>query len=153
MQPNGLVRGHIGSRVGYVHTRTQSVNTQTQSVSKLGYLGARFGYSGNTQDSFEGKNLINVLNFIDLSTHIHTQTHMTPKKKADDELGSIVEVSGSFRVEVKLFGRTRAGPMRVEHRGDARPFCACRNQCARRRHCYCASARDRSSCGSREVRR
>ena len=61
MQPNGLVRGHIGSRVGYVHTRTQSVNTQTQSVSKLGYLGARFGYSGNTQDSFEGKNLINVL--------------------------------------------------------------------------------------------
>ena len=52
---------------------------------------------------------------------IHTRKHMAQRKKADDELGSIVEVSGSFRVEVKLFGRTRASPMRVEHRGDARP--------------------------------
>ena len=39
---------------------------------------------------------------------------MAPKKKADNELGSVVRNKGHFRVEVKLAGRAMKGPTRVE---------------------------------------
>ena len=48
------------------------------------------------------------------AAHRDTQKHMAPKKKADNELGSVVPKEGQFRVEVKLAGRTMIGPRRVE---------------------------------------
>ena len=44
----------------------------------------------------------------------YTQKQMAPKKKADNELGTVVNSYNKFRVEVKFAGRTMIGPTRVE---------------------------------------